>query len=290
MIRAATRRLRHHLPVPAVRAARRTLLVWGWLTADLRPPPEVLVVGAQRSGTTTLFRMLSEHPQLRRPTVDKGTGYFDDGYAHGARWYRAHFPLRRRNGSRLAFEASGYYLFHPEAAARIARELPGARVVVMVRDPVERAYSAYRHEVARGFENLSFAEALAAERRRQAEAVRSSQARSRAASFSDRHHSYVQRGQYAEQIERFVEALGPDRVHVIDAGLFFADPRSVFADLQRWLGLAEHHPEDVGRWNERPGPPLPAHLEHQLRTHFEEHDAALARLLDHPPSWRREPS
>lgn len=289
MIRAATRQLRQRLPAPAVRLARRGLLGWGWLTADLRPSPEILVVGAQRAGTTTLFRMLSEHPQLRRPTVDKGTGYFDDGHVRGARWYRAHFPLRLRRGSTMAFECSGFYLFHPLAADRIARELPGCRVVVMVRDPVERAYSAYRHELARGYENLTFADALAAEGRRLAEDGRSPRSAHRPATFSERHHSYLRRGQYAEQIARFVDVLGPERVHVVDAGLFFDDPVESYVRLQRALGLAEHRPSDVGRWNERPGPPLAGELHRQLRAHYEEHDAALARLLGHPPSWREKP-
>lgn len=275
------------MPARVVRAARAVLLGWGWVTADLRPPPEIVVVGAQRAGTTTLFRLLSDHPQLRRPTVDKGTGYFDDGYGHGRRWYRAHFPLRiAGTRRRAAFECSGYYLFHPLAADRIARDLPDAQVVVMVRDPVARAHSAHRHERARGFEELPFAEAVAKEAVRTAGTAEALVADPRTRSFAHRHHCYLQRGEYALQIQRFVDALGPDRVHVVDADALFADPVSEWVDLQRRLGLDVHRPETVGRWNERPGAPLPHDLQRSLRDHFVEHDAALERLMGRRPTWR----
>lgn len=289
MIRRLLRRGRDVLPPRVVRAARAAALAWGWVSADLRPPPDILVVGAQRAGTTTLFRLLSEHPGLRRPTLTKGTGYFDDNFGHGMRWYRAHFPLRspRRSAARpLAFECSGYYLFHPCAPERIARALPGVQVVVMVRDPVARAYSAYRHEVARGFETLSFEEALAQEAERTAGEADRLRDHPGAVSHEHRHHAYVQRGEYARQIARFRAAVGADHVHVVDADRLFADPVGVFADLQRRLGLPVWQPEEVGRWNERPGEPLASDLEDALRHHFEIHDLALAELLGARPSWR----
>ena len=289
MIRALAGQVRRRLPAPAVRAVRSGLLGWGWLTADLREPPGVIVVGAQRAGTTTLFRLLSEHPRLQRPTVNKGTGYFDDGYRHGSRWYRAHFPLRRPGRwRRTAFECSGYYLFHPLAAERIARDLPDCHVVVMVRDPVARAHSAHRHELARGFETLPFEEAVAREQERTAGLAELLAAEPGRVSFEHRHHAYLQRGEYDVQVGRFVAALGPDRVHVVDADELFADPIPVYVDLQRRLGLPVHRPDQVGRWNERPGEPLPDELVARLRRHFDDHDAALAALIGRAPSWRKE--
>lgn len=293
LVRTRVGRLRRSLPDPAVRAARRLVSWWGWLTADLRPPPAVIVVGAQRAGTTTMFRLLSGHPQLRRPTQVKGTGYFDDHYHRGFRSYRSHFPLRLpfgRGADRSAFECSGYYLFHPLAAERIARDLPGVHVIVMVRDPVARAYSAYRHEHARGFETLPFEDAIARERERtRGEAERLAVVPG-AVSYEHRHHAYLQRSEYAGQIDRFVDALGAEQVHVVDADALFHDPVGVFTGLQRRLGLRVWRPPEVRRWNERPGPALPDHVLTDLRHHFDEHDAALSRLLGGPPTWRKEPT
>ncbi|WP_028654847.1 sulfotransferase domain-containing protein [Nocardioides sp. J54] len=291
MIRTITGRVRRSLPPWARSAVKSLLLAWGWLTADLRERPAFIVVGAQRAGTTTLFRLLSEHPQLCRPTAAKGTGYFDDNYRRGPRWYRAHFPLRRPGRwRRTAFECSGYYLFHPLAAERIARDLPECHVVVMVRDPVVRAHSAHRHEAARGFESLPFDEAVAREPERTAGQAELLAADPTAVSFAHRHHAYLQRGEYAVQVRRFIDALGRDRVHVVDADELFADPVPVYVDLQQQLGLAVHRPAEVGRWNERPREPLPEPLVARLRAYFDEHDAALAELLGREPSWRKEPA
>lgn len=150
-LRAISSRARAIVPTPFQAGVRGILTRWGELTAALRMDPDFIVIGAQRCGTTSLFRVLNDHPDVVRPTVSKGIGYFDVNYAKGARWYRSHFPLRvtarlRTKGRALAFESSGYYSFHPLAAERIASDLPDVKVVLMVRDPVERAYSAYKHE------------------------------------------------------------------------------------------------------------------------------------------------
>lgn len=287
-----TGKVRHRLPAPLIDGVRAVALGWGMATARWRLTPTVLVVGAQRSGTTTLFRLLEDHPQLVRPTLSKGTGYFDDHYGRGMRWYRAHFPLRwvarRLTHSRtpISFECSGYYLFHPLAAARIARDLPDARIVIMLRDPVDRAHSAHRHEAARGFETETFETAVALEEERtRGEAARLA-ADPGAVSYSHRHHSYLARSDYGPQVRRFVEAVGRDRVHVVEAERFFADPVAEFSALQEWLGLSPWRPRRVQAWNAAPRDPLPDGIRRELSAWFETREGPLADVLGRPPAWR----
>jgi hypothetical protein len=228
-----------------------------------------------------------------RPTLDKGTGYFDDHHHRGFRWYRAHFPIaalaRRRRGTRdvRTFECSGYYMFHPLAPGRLARELPDAKVVVVLRDPVDRAFSAHGHELRRGFEQEPFVEAVAAE----AERVRPEHQRlavdERYRSYAHRHFAYLGRGEYAGQVAALMDAVGPDRVYVLDADAFFADPHTEYRALQGWLGLPVHLPERVERWNAGSREPVPASWRRRLEEHFEPHDRALAELIGRTPSWRK---
>ena len=157
-----------HVPAPARRAAQVTAATAGRLTWRARMQPSFLIAGAQRCGTTSLYRALSQHPAVVKAVLHKGVHYFDVGYHHGPGWYLGHFPLqatgRRAAGdAAMTFESSPYYLFHPLAAGRIARDLPGVRVIVLIRDPVERAYSAHAHELARGYETGTFEQALALE-------------------------------------------------------------------------------------------------------------------------------
>jgi hypothetical protein len=107
----------------------------------------------------------------------KGVHFFDTNYGRGMAWYASRFPtrayawyLRRRRGLELITgEASPYYLFHPHVPARVAEHLPGVKLIVLLRDPVARAHSHFQHETARGFETLSFEEAIEAEPRRPAD-------------------------------------------------------------------------------------------------------------------------
>jgi hypothetical protein len=279
------------VPVPLVRRLRRLARWYGARTARWRMTPSFIIVGAQRAGTTTLYRVLSEHPSVVRPTVSKGIGYFDLWYDRGPRWYRGHFPLagiaRRRAGEQaVTFESSGYYLFHPLAAQRIAHDLPGARVVVMVREPVERAYSAHRHELARGFETEPFERAVELEEERTAGEQERMLADPAYRSFSHRHHSYLARSRYSEQIARFQEALGEDRVYVVDADRFFETPLEEFERLRAWLGLPVWQPATVEQWNARPRDPLSPELRARLTDYFEPFDRELARQMGRTPRWR----
>lgn len=293
-LRRHTRSLRDRMPPWSVRLIRRLALGWGMLTARWRLMPDIVVVGAQRAGTTTLFRLLEAHPQLVRPTLAKGTGFFDDDFHRGLRWYAAHFPLRwtarrlTKWGDPRTFECSGYYLFHPLSAERIARYLPDAHVVVMLRDPVERTHSGHRHELARGFEELAFEAAVDAEPSRLAGEEKRLVTVPGSTSFRHRHHAHVGRSRYAAQVARMRDALGPERVHLVEADRFFAEPEKEFRCLQEALGLDPWDCGEVPAWNARRGEPLDPELRERLRAEFAADDDQLAHWLGHPPIWRQE--
>ncbi len=265
------------------RALTRTA---GRLSSGRRMLPGFLLVGTQRGGTTSLFRALAPHPGVAPPNLHKGVHYFDVNYARGEDWYRGHFPLR--HGPRLAFESAGYYMHHPLAPERIAADLPGVKLLVLLREPVERAYSAHKHELARGFETeASFERALELEPERlagEAERIRSDPGY---LSHSHRHHSYLDRGHYADQIEVLFNLFGRDRVHVAFAEDFFAEPEQCYDGIVDFLGLERWRPPSFERHNARPGSPLTPELHERLTAYFAPHDERLAALLGEVPPWRR---
>lgn len=287
LVRRWSGRAAGSLPGAARSMVNRLILAWGMTTARWRMSPSFLVIGAQRAGTTSLFTALSGHPDIVRPTVWKGIGYFDVNYSRGMRWYRGHFPLTFGRRDKLAFESSGYYSFHPLASDRIARDLPGVKVVMVVRNPVDRAHSAHRHEHARGFENLEFPEALKAEPDRlMGEVDRIIAEQPDYESHAHRHHAYLGRGLYAEQIERFVGVLGSDRVYVVDADRLFADPAGELSALFAWLGAVPWTPASFDQLNARPRSDLDSDVRARLLDYFAESDRRLERLMGRLPSWR----
>ncbi|HEY3954321.1 MAG TPA: sulfotransferase [Streptosporangiaceae bacterium] len=279
---------------PLHHAARRAYLELGEATAGLRLLPSFMMVGVSRCGTTSLFRILREHPQVLRAPFHKGVNYFDLNYYRGMRWYQGHFPVaeiaRRqtaRHGGPAAFEASGYYLYHPFALERLARDLPGTKLVVMLRDPVERAFSAWKHECARGFEQESFERALELEDERLAGEVDRMREDARYESLSHRHHSYRHRGHYAEQLERAFALFPAGQVHVVSSEAYFAEPAVEYTELLAFLGLRRHEPAAFRQVNGRPSKSMPAAARRMLEEYYAPHDERLAKLLGRPLRWQR---
>jgi hypothetical protein len=280
--------------VAVKRTARAVARGSGRLSSRARVTPDFLIIGGQRCGTTSLFKTLRAHPSVLAPVLHKGAHYFDTSYERGMGWYRGHFPLARtarrveqRTGVRpLAFESSPYYMFHPLAAERIARDLPGVKVIVLLRDPVERAYSAHAHELARGFETEDFETALALEESRLEGEVERLVADPGYRSPSHQHHAYVQRGRYVEHLERLEGIFGRERMHVVDSHRFFTEPEPVYDGVLEFLGLPHTGYPAFERHNARPRSPLPDDVRLRLEEHFAPYDERLAQWLGRPVSWR----
>jgi len=228
-------------------------------TSRFRLLPSFLIIGAQRAGTTSLYRYLSKHPAVGPVVLTKGAHYFDTNYDKGLAWYRAHFPARwsgantrRRFGvDRITGEGSPYYVFHPLAPFRIRETIPDVKLLLMLRDPVERAYSHYQHEKARGFEDLSFEEAIAREPERLAGERERIIADPTYLSFHHQHHSYLARGRYLEQLLVWRELFPPEQMMIIQTERFFTDPERGFAEVLAFLGLPPWRPPVFERYNAR---------------------------------------
>ena len=252
-------------------------------TALARPLPDYLIIGAQKGGTTSLQFYLNQHPSVRRPTR-KELHYFTLHADRSPGWYRAHFPLRA-NGT-ISGDATPYYLFHPAVPARAHAVVPKARLIVLLRDPVKRAHSHYNHEVALGHEDLPFEDALAAEEERLAGEAEKLAADPAARSHAHQHHSYVARGRYAEQLERWLEHYPREQLLVLISEELFRDPVGKTLEAQRFLGVPERPPAKLQARNVRPyTTPLEPALRERLAAGFADDDRRLARLLGRELPW-----
>ncbi|PWU51988.1 sulfotransferase [Micromonospora globispora] len=280
----------------ALRAVRTVSRTVGRLTAGSRMTPGFLIVGAQRCGTTSLFKTLSQHPGVLPPAYHKGVHYFDMDYQRGMSWYLGHFPttakgeaVREQLGVRgITGESSPFYMFHPLAGQRITEDLPGVKLLVLLRDPVERAYSAHSHELARGYETeSSFERALELEGERTAGERERMTADPTYLSYHLQHNAYLARGRYIEQLERLETLVGRERLHVIDSDDFFADPRPAFDAVCDFLELPRRADIAFGKHNSRSRSPMSAELRARLEEHFAPYDERLATWWGRVPSWRR---
>jgi hypothetical protein len=245
--------------------------------------PAFLIIGAQKGGTTSLHEYLGEHPDVS-PPVTKEVHYFDHAYHRGEGWYRAHFHPAG-HASEICGESTPYYLFHPLVPELVARDLPGCKLIVILRNPVDRAFSHHNHERALGYEDLPFEEAIA----RESERLRDEEARIRAdpryQSFSHQHHSYLSRSRYAEQLEGWFRHVDRDRFLILGAEDLFEDPRLALVRTQRFLGLQPIEPRDLTARNARSYSPIEDDLRDRLNEALEPHNRQLYELVGRDFGW-----
>lgn len=261
---------------------------FGWL--DWRrtgPLPGLIIPGAMKAGTTSLFRYLEGHPQLA-PAPRKEVHYFDRRFHRGADWYRRQFTHRRRCGAAghaIACESSPYYMFEPRVPGRIRDLVPDVKLVFLLRDPVERAFSHYHNNRRLGREPLDFLSALAAEDDRTLAEEERLLADPAHVSMPHRHYSYRRRGLYAEQLLRWHRFFPQEQMLVVDSARLFAAPADVVADVLRFVGLDAWQPRSFAAKNEgRHDKAMPAAARHRLEAFFAPHEERLRRLIGWCPS------
>ena len=203
--------------------------------------PAFLILGAQKSGTTSLYRYLTAHPSVK-PALRKEIHYFDLNFERGRNWYLTHFPSHVASGS-ITGEATPYYLFHPAVPGRVADMLPAARLVAVLRNPVDRAYSHYAHSVKHGFETSSFEDALARELKLIGDSARLAEHVDD--NYSHQHHTYLSRGLYAQQLDRWYPLYRPEQLLVLKSEDLSNHPAVVVQRTAEFLGLSAHELRDL---------------------------------------------
>lgn len=195
--------------------------------------PDFIIVGAMRGGTTTLGALLRSHPDC---FVARQEIHFFDRTANwrqGLDWYSRRF--REWEGQSVVGEKTPAYSYRPAQVPpvpeRILDALPDVRLIWSLRDPVKRTYSQYRHAVMSGMETLPFERAIEERRRPDWRA-------------------YRDRSVYIDQVESFLRCFPRERMHVVKFEQMVADPQSVLAGVQRFLGL-EVRPVPVPGTQER---------------------------------------
>jgi hypothetical protein len=259
----------------------------GRLLGRFGAQPSFLILGVQKGGTTSLYHYLALHPRVS-PALVKEVHYFDFHYGCGASWYRAHFAPQAWLTARglQTGEASPEYLFSPDAPQRVAASLPDVKLIVMLRNPVERAYSQYQMSVRRGSETLPFAEALAREPKRLAvERQQLGAELAYARGSSHRHRSYLAKGHYAEQLEAWFRWFPREQFLILESEAFFRAPAEAYGRTLAFLGLPEHRLRDYRNLNGWGYAALEPEVRASLEAYFAPHNARLEALLERP-FWR----
>jgi hypothetical protein len=211
--------------------------------------PDFVIIGAQKAGTTSLYNCLKQHPSVL-PASKKEIHYFSRFYHKGLPWYLEHFPLRE--DTLLSGEASPFYLLHPQSARRIADTYPEIKIILILRDPVERAISHYHQQYRRGHEPLPMLEAFQSESDRIRETWKKLLKNQKVSAIKVQKFSYLKRGEYLEQLQRYESCFAREQIHLMESRTFFFHPRHALSRLFHFLGIDPNFmPADL--WPRKPG-------------------------------------
>jgi hypothetical protein len=197
--------------------------------------PNFLIIGAMKCGTTALANYLGQHPEIYM-APRKEVHFFDRNYSKGVEWYGTHF--RQATGEAMLGEATPSYMFLAEVPARMYAMLPDAKLIAILRNPVDRAYSHYWHNRTRTKrEPLNFAEAITA----------NSERLLKAPAYTRTYYSYLERGRYLEQLQQICSFYSRDQLQVIIFEEFLKDPSGAYKSICRFLEINEEYsPKNLG--------------------------------------------
>lgn len=294
-IREMARRVVHspHTPQPVSERAIRTRDGFRRMTARWRVLPDFVITGVQKGGTTSLYDYLTDHPQVV-PAFEKEVHYFDHRYDGRPESYRLSFPPRfrmarveRREGAALTGEASPYYFESPHIAARAAAMLPRARFIALLRNPVDRAVSAFHHNRTRtDREPLErFEDAVEREMTSLLGEYERCAADESRSEFAYTAHCYLQRGIYVRHIERWFEAVGRERMLVLQSEHLERAPDEVYERVLEFLGLPPHRLPTFAQLNTNSYDPIDPDLRAELVEWFRPHNERLFEVVGERYDW-----
>jgi hypothetical protein len=264
-------------------------------TCHLRILPDFLIVGAQKCGTSSLYRNLVRHPSIV-PAFVKEVHFFDNSrnyFQKGVGWYKAHFPsllykyyiTHICKNDFITGEASPFYLFHPHALRRISELLPEVKIIIILRNPVDRAYSHYHHEVEKGRETLSFEDAIRMEEERLRGEFDKLMADEKYTSLNYSCYAYLLRGIYVDQLKRVYSYFEKSQFLILKSEDFLKDSQSTIDKVFQFLGLPGWQMEHFKKANVGSYQKMNSATRNRLLNYFEPHNHKLYEYLGINFGW-----
>ncbi len=265
------------------------------LTAPVRLLPDFLILGASRCGTTSLHYYLNIHPAISM--ARKEVHFFDLFYNNGIGWYRQFFPTLFykyyceiiHSQKLLLGEATPYYLLHPLAPQRVSQFSPSVKLIVLLRNPVDRAYSDYWLQVKLGVETLSFEKAIDLEPERlKGEKQRIIIQDGRYYSFNHHRFSYLARSTYIDQILVWQRLFMPEQMLILRSEDFFEAPCTVYNKVCDFLNLPSYNLKSPQKHKSVDYLDMAKTTRESLNNYFRPHNERLYKLLNQNFEWENQ--
>ena len=243
--------------------------------------PDFLIIGTQKGGTTSLFNYLKQHPETALPD-QKEIHFFDKQYKRGPDWYFNKFSSEHL----ITGEATPYYLYHPYVAERVARFCPKVKLIILFRNPIDRAYAHFFMEKYRNREHLStFEDAIKAEPKRLEMEKKKLIQDPFYNSFTHQTHSYLDRGKYYCQVKKWLKHFPPQKFLFIKSESFFNNTEKALESVFEFLNLPHQKINNLKPWRQNHYPTMKPKTKIYLEKYFAEYNHKLAGLIGKQFNW-----
>jgi len=270
--------------------------------------PSFIIIGAARSGTTSLYAYLLTHPNVL-PAAKKETVFFNYAYHKNLDWYRIYFPTiseienakkLKKQKIMISGEATPSYFIDPLIPKQISHDLPNVKLIILLRNPIERALSHFHHNVLLGIEKLSFEQAIKQENERinksfdelKNEKIFKNE---NFASYFIKlltlkpkdyfNFSYLHTGKYFEHLKNWTEIFSKKQLLIIKSEDLFNEPKDVFTQVQEFLGLPYYDIKQYGRHWEIKYEEMDGVLRKNLQKFYESYNSKLYEYLGIDFQW-----
>lgn len=256
-------------------------------TANSRVLPNFLILGAHKAGSSSLYLNLIKHPDVL-PALTKEIMYFD-AYYGSTTWYRANFPLKKeydeivaKSGICRIGEATPQYLFHPLAPRRVKNLLPNAKFLVVLRNPIDRAFSHYNHNVRKKIEPLSFQQALEERQDSLKKAREMTLDEDIEASRYYERYSYLDKGKYAQQLESWFKIFPKEQFFIFKTDDFVPE---TWLEIYKFLDLSNFELGKDEKFSVGKYQPMEESSRKWLREYFKPYNEKLSKMLNIELDW-----
>ena len=261
------------------------------LTSIFRVFPNFIIIGVGRGGTTSLYHYLSQHYCLRKSAYDE-IGFFDTNYDLGILWYKSMFPTiftKKRILAKwnhfMTYDVTPFYIYNPKVVQRVFTVIPESKIIAILRNPVDKAYSHYNMGVRSGNEKRSFEDAIKTD----LDLIDKNKNIPRNdAYFQDVvEKSYIARGFYAEQLEIWMKNFSREQILIISTEDLAKDTDKTLSTIFHFLGLPDYKIKDLTKKNEVKYPPMREETRKMLVNYFRPYNEKLYSLIGKRFDWDR---